>query len=71
MDFTGLNLPIPDNVYSKSQELQKNIYTYLSEMNDLQRAAYLIAYEHLGSSFNILKSNGYKEWAEKIVRKNE
>jgi hypothetical protein len=26
---------------------------------------YLIAKDHLGSSFNILKSNGYKEWKNK------
>ena len=29
------------------------------------KQAYLIAYNHLGSSFNIYKSNGFKEWKGK------
>jgi hypothetical protein len=64
MDFTELKLPIPDVVYTKSPEVQKSIHDYLSEMNDLQKTAYLLAYGHLGSSFNILKSNGYAEWKQ-------
>jgi competence protein ComGC len=62
MDFLELKLPIPENVYKKSPEIQKNIYEYLKAMNELQKTAYLIAYNHLGSSFNILRSNGYIEW---------
>ena len=64
MDFTELKLPIPDIVYTKSPEVQKSVYDYLSEMNNIQKMAYLIAYDHLGSSFNILKSNGYSEWKQ-------
>jgi hypothetical protein len=30
--------------------------------NEQQKKAYVIAYDHLGSSFNIYKSNGFKEW---------
>jgi hypothetical protein len=62
MDFTDLNLPIPNNIYQKSIEIQKNIHDYLNSMNSIQKTAYLIAFEHLGSSYNILKSNGYNEW---------
>jgi len=65
MNFTSLNLPIPDNVYKKSQEEQKKIYEYLESMNEMQKNAYIIAFEHLGSSFNILKSNGYIEWSKR------
>jgi competence protein ComGC len=64
MDFSELKLPIPENVYKKSPEVQKNIYEYLDAMNDLQKTAYLIAYDHLGSSFNVLRSNGYIEWTQ-------
>lgn len=35
---------------------------YLCEMNDIQRKTYNIAKEHLGTSFNLVKSNGFKEW---------
>jgi hypothetical protein len=39
-----------------------DVANYISQMNELQRKAYLIAKNHLGTSFNIVKSNGYKEW---------
>ncbi len=64
MDFSELKLPIPENVYTKSPEIQKNIYDYLNAMNESQKTAYLIAHDHLGSSFNILRSNGYLEWTQ-------
>jgi len=64
MDFSDLNLPIPDNVYKKTLETQKNIYEYLASMDSMQKTAYIIAIDHLGSSFNILKSNGYIEWMQ-------
>jgi hypothetical protein len=64
--FKELNntIPIPSIVYSYDDNKQKEIYEYLMNiMNDeQQKKAYIIAYEHLGSSFNIYKSNGFKEW---------
>ena len=62
MDFSDLKLPIPESVYKKSPEIQKSIYEYLKAMSELQKKAYIIAHDHLGSSFNILRSNGYMEW---------
>jgi hypothetical protein len=38
---------------------------YISQLNERQRQAYLIAKAHLGSSFNVLRSNGYVEWIKK------
>jgi len=32
---------------------------YLNGLNDKERKAYIIAKKHLGTSFNIVKSNGY------------
>jgi hypothetical protein len=60
--FTGLNIPVPEQVYSYSNDEQKQIYDYLSQFTEQQRKAYLIAYNHLGSSFNICKSIGFKSW---------
>jgi hypothetical protein len=31
-------------------------------MDEQKRKAYDIAYCHLGTSFNIARSNGFKEW---------
>lgn len=43
---------------SKTEKVQE----YIKEFNPKQMKAYTIAQSHLGSSFNILKSNGFKEW---------
>jgi hypothetical protein len=65
IDFLHLNLPIPEVVYTYPKEKQELIYNYLQEMDDHNKKGYLIAYNHLGTSFNIYKSNGYKEWVNK------
>ena len=38
------------------------IISYIKSMDDRNKKAYKIAFNHLGTSFNICKSNGYKEW---------
>lgn len=45
-------------------EQQKNIIIYFNQLDENGVKAYLIAKDHLSSSFNILKSNGYKEWTK-------
>jgi len=62
MDFTSLNIPISECVYSHNIHEQKQIYDYLSQLNEQQKKAYVIAHNHLGSSFNIYKSIGFKSW---------
>ena len=66
IDFTLLNIPVPNLISQYSLEKQEEIYKYLSEMDEHHKQAYIIAYKHLGSSFNIYKSNGFKEWKLKI-----
>jgi len=41
------------------------ILRYLATMNEKERIAYKIAKDHLGTSFNIVKSIGYIEWKSK------
>ena len=62
IQFEEFGLPIPENIHSYSIEQQKSIYDYLNQMNDFERKAYVIAFHHLGTSFNILKSTGYIGW---------
>ena len=64
VNFKKLNLPISDYVKGYSLDEQREIFNYLSEMDEINRKAYKIAYEHLKSSFNIVKSNGFKEWKQ-------
>lgn len=46
----------------KQQQKQELIEQYLAQMTPLQIQAYEIAKSHLGSSFSIVRSNGFKEW---------
>ena len=61
-DFSSLNVKISDNVKAYLPEKQQEIFQYLSEMDEINRQAYNIAFNHLESSFDILRSNGFKEW---------
>ena len=39
-----------------------NATAYIAQMNSKEKIAYQIAKDHLGTSFNLKKSIGYKEW---------
>ena len=52
------------NAENYSIEKQREIYEYLQNMDEIDKKAYLIAMNHLGSSFNIYRSNGFKEWKQ-------
>lgn len=62
INFSILNIPIHENIYTYTTDKQKEIYNYLSQLDEQQKKAYLLAFNHLGSSFNICKSNGFKSW---------
>ena len=49
--------------FSKQEERTiELIAQYLAQLSPLQQKAIKIAKMHLGSSFNILKSNGFNDW---------
>jgi hypothetical protein len=56
------DLPLPSQFSIYNQETQDLIVKYLNQLNPIERQAYKIAYDHLGSSFNVIKSNGYCDW---------
>ena len=64
IDFTLLKISVPEQIKIYSIEKQKEIYEYLQNMDENDKKAYLIAMNHLGSSFNIYRSNGFKEWKQ-------
>jgi hypothetical protein len=45
--------------------MNTSIQQYLAQLDDLQKKAHFIAKQHLGTSYNITKSNGYIEWIKK------
>lgn len=62
IDFTSLNLKYSDLLKTYPIEKQREIFQYLSELDEHNRKAYDIAYSHLGSSFSVSRSNGFKMW---------
>jgi hypothetical protein len=62
INFGETGLSIPSSVLKLPLEKQTEVYNYLIQMSDSQKKAYIIAQDHLGTSFNILKSNGFIEW---------
>jgi hypothetical protein len=62
VNFDLLNMKISETIKRYSIEQQREIFEYLNEMDQHNRKAYDIAYSHLGTSFNIARSNGFKEW---------
>lgn len=46
-----------------------SIQQYLAQLDDIQKKAHDIAKQHLGTSFNIVKSNGYTEWLKQQSQK--
>ena len=62
IDFTSIDVPIPKNIYLLSREEQEDVFSYLIQLDNIQKKAYNIAFHHLGTSFNICKSNGFCEW---------
>lgn len=65
VNFDTLDVEIPETVLLYPIEVQQDIFDYIHQMVGESKKGYLIAKAHLGSSFNILKSNGYKEWKNK------
>ena len=59
---TELGLELPNHFENYDTKTQELIVNYLKHLDIIEKQAYTIGKVHLGSSFNILKSNGYSEW---------
>ena len=57
-----MEIELPDNFIELNINEQLLVKEYLNSLNDIQKQTYLIAKEHLGTSFHLLKSNGYIQW---------
>ena len=47
---------------SSTSATNPSIQQYLAQLDDIQKRAHDIAKQHLGTSYNIAKSNGYMDW---------
>ena len=52
-----------------NDDTRNTVKIYLNDLDDVQIKAIQIAKSHLGTSFDILKSNGFKDWNDKRNKK--
>lgn len=64
VNFDSFNLKISELIKKYPIDQQKEIFEYLNQMDEHNRKACNIAYNHLGTSFSISRSNGFKQWKE-------
>jgi len=62
---------LPSNFYKLDFRTQFNITDYLDQLNPIEVRAYGIAKQHLKSSFNVVRSNGYIDWLNNKKIKEE
>lgn len=59
---TELGLELPNSFEKYDEVIKESLIKYLKHLNPIEKQAYTIGKQHLGSSFNVLKSNGYVNW---------
>ena len=57
-----LGFELPNNFENYDEKTKVQIKNYLKQLDIIERQAYLIGKKHLGTSFNLIKSNGFLEW---------
>ena len=63
---TEVGLELPNNFEKYNEKTQELIVKYLKHLNTIERQAYTIGKSHLGSSFNVVKSNGFVDWKKNL-----
>ena len=51
-------------------EVTKIEKQYIASLNEKEKKAYEIAKNHLGSTFHLVKSNGFIQWKKKVSTSN-
>ena len=62
MNISISDIPRPIHFENYDDDTQAAIIEYISHLSEIEKKAYKIAYNHLGSSFNVVKSNGFNDW---------
>jgi hypothetical protein len=56
---------LPNNFRNYDFDTQRKIIQFIEQLNPIEAHAYKIGKSHLGTSYNIVKSNGFVEWNKK------
>ena len=62
---TELGIELPNTFETYDIKTQELIINYLRSLDKIEKKAYTIGKAHLGTSFNIIKSNGFNTWKKK------
>lgn len=65
----GLELPASFEKYDET--IQQQIIEYLQGLDAIEKKAYTIGKKHLGTSFNVVRSNGFVNWLKEKREKEE
>lgn len=63
-NITSLSFP-PESNQNYPEDVKDKVMRYLGQLNETERKVYMIAKGHLGTSFNIARTTGYRTWLEK------
>lgn len=57
---------LPPDFETFTPEQQAQVIMYISQLDSIGKKAYGIGLEHLGTSFDVLRSNGFNEWLKSL-----
>jgi hypothetical protein len=57
-----------ENKTISTLDVDEDIQDYIFQLGEKEKIAYKIAMDHLGTSFSLKKSIGYKEWKKKCIQ---
>ena len=57
---------LPPDFETFTPEQQAQVIMYISQLDSIGKKAYSIGLEHLGTSFDVLRSNGFNEWLKSL-----
>ncbi len=63
-----LDAKFQESINKYSLETQKEVIEYLNTLDEQNKKGYEIAFDHLGTSFNITRCNGFKKWKSKMAK---
>ena len=63
-NFEAIGIPVPPLFNTYDEEVKASIFEYLSQLDQHKKKIYKIAHDHLETSFNLVKSNGYLKWLQ-------
>jgi hypothetical protein len=61
-NFEVLKIPKPPLFDNYDKFTKDKLYEYLSNLDEHNKKIYIIAHNHLETSFNLVKSNGFITW---------